>query len=337
VTRRSRRLGLTVLALAGAFVVLAAGRGDGEEAREVPGPRLTFPTGLAVCPDGGLWVASTYADTLVRIDPTSGATRAIRLELASHPAALICDRRGALWFAASGRGYVGRLDPDSDKPRQFVPPRVATAGRAIPVPRGLAIHPGRQEVWFTIESDGLVGRVKLMAEPVRRGFVVTELDLGGPSVRPHGIAVDGNGAVWVAELGADRLTRIDPADDSLRRYELPPGSRPLEAASAPDGSVWVTLLGTGALLRVDPRTSGHRTWRLPAPAASPAAVAVDAGGAVWVSDLSGNRLLRFDAAVERFTSYALPHPRTAVRALTLDATGRLWFAGSGSGRLGRVD
>lgn len=322
-----------MLAVAGTILLLAENLARGESAHEVSNLRLTFPTGLASCPDGSIWVASTYSDTLVRLDPVSGSLREVRLPLASHPAGLACDRRGAVWFAASGLGLVGRLDPGVEKAKEFVLPSTATA-RTILVPRAIAIHPGRQEAWFTVESDGIVGRVKLDAEPVRRGFVVTELKLGERMIRPHGITVDAVGAVWVTELGADRVTRIDPGDESFRRFDLPPDSRPFDAASAPDGGVWITLLGAGALVRFDSGTLRQRTWALPSEPSSPAAVVVDNVGGVWLSDLSGNRLLRFDQVAERFTSFSLPVPRTGARALAVAPTGRVWFVGATSGRLG---
>jgi virginiamycin B lyase len=328
---------VAVLLIAAAIGVVVSTTARGEGLRELPGPRLTFPTGLTSCPDGAIWIASTFADTLLRIDAASGASSEFRLELGSQPTGLVCDRRGAVWFAASGRGYVGRLEPGADKPKEFAVPSIATVRNAIPAPRALAIHAARDEVWFTIESDGIVGRVKVTAEPVRRGFAVTELKLGESTIRPNGIAVDGAGAVWIAELGADRLTRIDPTDDSLRRVALAPGSQPSGAAAAPDGAVWITLLGSHGLVRLDPRTLLVRAWTMPSRPSSPDAVVVDHAGAVWVSELAGNRLLRFEPATERFTSLALPVPRSAVRALAVDPAGRVWFVGSYSGRLGRVE
>src|SRR5262245_54957183 len=134
---------------AGLALLLASNAASGEHARELTGLRLTFPTGLAGCPDGGMWVASTYSDTLVRVDSASGTSREIRLPQASHPAGLACDRRGAVWFAASGLGLVGRISPGLNKPQEFVLPSMRVPRRAASVPRAIAIHPERQEAWFT--------------------------------------------------------------------------------------------------------------------------------------------------------------------------------------------
>lgn len=328
---------LSALALGTPTAPLTAERPPHDVVREVEAPVLTFPTGLAVAADGGVWIASTYADRLVRFDPATGAARTIRLPQRTHPVGLLADARGAIWYAGSGLGLVARLEPDGTTVREFAIPSIVTAKFAIPSPWSLATDPVGGQVWFTVHSDGIVARVPADAQPIRRSFVVTELKLGGPEVRPDGIAVDGRGVVWVAELGVDRLARIDPRS-GVSRVELPPGSRPRGVGAAPDGAIWVTLFARHELLRVDPVSLATRSWPMPAGRVShPDAIVVDRAGAVWVSELSANRIARFEPGRERFTEFPLPTSRSGVRALAVDAQGRVWFVGSYSGRLGVIE
>jgi virginiamycin B lyase len=305
--------------------------------RELASPILTYPTGLAVAADGAVWIASTYADHIVRFDPASGATRTVRLPRGSHPAGLLADARGAIWYAGSGRGHVARIEPDGRTVREFAIPSMLTARHGIPSPWRLAADSVGGQVWFTVHSDGLVARVAMDAQPVRRAFVVTEIPLGGVEVRPDGLAVDRNGRAWVAELGVDRLAQVD-RQGIVRRVALASGSRPRNVATAPDGTIWVTLFGRHELLRVDPATLTLGSWLLPGGApAHPDAIAVDHVGAVWVSTLSANAIVRFEPGLERFTTFPLPTPRSAVRALAIDGQGRVWFVGSHTGRLGVIE
>jgi virginiamycin B lyase len=335
---RCRPLALLALTLS-ALGLAAAGPGVPAErvVRELESPVLTYPTGLAVAADGGVWIASTYADRLVRVDAATGATRTVELPQRSHPAGLLADARGAVWYAGSGLGLVARIEPDGHTVREFAIPSMLTARYAIPSPWSLAADPARGQVWFTVHSDGLAARVPVDAMPVRRGFVVTEVRLGGPEVRPDGIAVDRHGVVWVAELGADRLARIDP-QGGVSRLVLTPGSRPSGVATAPDGAIWVTLFGRHELLRVDPVSLARRAWPMPSGGSSnPGAIVVDPGSAVWVSELTANTIARFEPGPERFTTFPLPTPRSGVRALATDPHGRVWFVGSYSGRLGVIE
>jgi virginiamycin B lyase len=305
--------------------------------REFEQPALTFPTGVAVAPDGGIWIASTYADKLVRFDPRSGQSREFPLALRSHPVGLLAEPAGAVWYAASGLGHVGRLEPDG-KPREFAIPSMLRARSAIPSPWSITLDSRRSEIWVTVHSGGLVGRLPLSAAPQRRGFGVSEIGLGGAALRPDGIAADGRGGVWVAELGADRLARIGSADGSVTQVPLPVGSRPRGIAAGPDGVIWVTLFGVNQLLRLDPASLRTRTWPMPSGArSSPYAIGVTDAGVVWVAEFVGNAIVRFEPRTERMTVVALPTPRSRVRALAVDARGRVWFAGSASGRLGVVE
>jgi virginiamycin B lyase len=306
--------------------------------REFEAPVLAFPTGIAVATDGAVWIASTFADKLVRFDPATSQLREVSLELRTHPVGVLADPGGAIWYAASGLGRVGRLDPGTSTPKEFGIPAMLTARNAIPSPWLLARDPADGNVWFTVHSDGTLGRLPRGAEPVRRGFAVTEIKLGSPELRPDGIAADGRGGIWVAEPGADRLARVSAADGTISAVALAKGSRPRGVAAAPDGSIWVTLFGSHELLRLDPLTRDVRTWPMPSgPHSSPWAIAVAGSGLVWVAEFMGDAIVRFDPGSGRMTAVALPTPRSRVRALAVDARERVWYAGSASGRLGVIE
>ena len=241
-----------------------------------------------------------------------------------------------MWFSATG--LVGRLARASARASEFAVPSVVAAKYSSPMPWLLALDAARDEVWFTIHSHGAVGRVSVRAEVSRGVFAPRELKLGDASSRPYGIAADGRGTIWVAEMGADRVTGIDAAGGGLRRLRLPPGSRPRGVAVGTDGSIWVTLFGTGRLLRLDPGSLGTRDWLLPSGAgAGPAAVAVDRRGRVWVSAYGANTIVRLEPSTGGFESFPLPTPYSRVQAIATDARGWLWYVGSFSGRLGVIE
>ena len=336
-TRRSAVSTVGAL-LATALLVGAAQPQPTLSVREFEQPVMAFPTGIAATPDGSVWIASTFADRLVRFDPKTGQSREFRLPMNARPVGLLADSGGGVWFAASGLAFVGRQDPGGGKPKEFAIPAIRTAYAAFPAPWALARDPRGGDLWFTVHSDGIVGRLPRGAEPVHRGFAVREIKLGAAKLRPDGIAADGRGGIWVAEPGGDQLARIGQADGAVTPLPLPTGSRPRGVAAGPDGAIWVTLFGTHQLLRLDPLTLHTRSWPMPSgQGSSPYAVAVAASGTVWVAEFMGDTIVRFDPGTERMTALALPTPRSRVRALTVDAEGRVWYAGSASGRLGVIE
>ncbi len=332
------RLGLSVWLLSLTMPLLGTGLARAETVREFPLPTSAFPGGVAVAPDGGVWVSVMHADTLLRFDPASNRFTAVKLQKRSYPRGLLVDSRGDLWYAASGLGLVGRLSQEGGTPKEFAIPSIVIPRKALPAAWALALDRRGGEVWFTVHSEGLVGRVGVGAEPVRRGFRVRELKLGELTVRPDGIAADSRGGIWVAELGANRLARIDSGDGSIRRLPLPPGSSPRGLATAPDGAIWAGLFQSHRLLRVDPSSFKMRAWPMPSgERSSPYAVTVDSAGGVWVSEYSANTIVRFDPTTERFRVFPLPTPRSRVQAIAADREGRLWYVGGFSGRLGVIE
>jgi len=95
---------------------------------------------LAVDDHGVVWVAVTHADTLLRLDPSTGSFTTFKLPNRTHPAALLSDPGGRLWFASSGLGLVGRLD--RGRVNEFVLPSLVQQKVAgFPTPRALTFDP----------------------------------------------------------------------------------------------------------------------------------------------------------------------------------------------------
>jgi|SRR5581483_9636908 len=83
-----------------------------------------------------------------------------------------------------------------------------------------------------------------------------------PAGEADGLAVDGEGGVWVAQPRAGSIVRFDPAGTVTRTVELP-GQQPASLAFGGDGApMYVTTIATdgtpAALLRVDAGVSGPR-------------------------------------------------------------------------------
>ena len=155
----------------------------------------------------------------------------------------------------------------------------------------------------------------------------TSASLGASASRfncPGGLALDGSGALWVADANNARVLRFSPpfsngmsADRVLGQTDFvtdDPGTSPnsmsFVTAVAVDASsgVWVTDSSNNRLIHFSPPfTSGMNADRVlgqgdfvSAVAAtsagalgSPYGVAIDSSGAVWVADNDSNRVLRF--------------------------------------------
>jgi virginiamycin B lyase len=138
----------------------------------------------------------------------------------------------------------------------------------------------------------------------------------------------------VALLSGD----ADPATaQTVRYFELPPGSGPHDVAPAPDGTVWYTAQRTGHLGRLDPRNG--KVEQIPLGRGSaPHGVIVGPDGAAWVTDSGQNAIVRVDPSTRAVKVYPLPEGTryTNMNTAAFDGDGLLWWTGQ-AGYYGSVN
>ena len=188
---------------------------------------------------GSVWLLNARTNRLIRINARteSRVPRAtIDLEVPGR-AVIITAGAGALWAGVRNRGndkhneYVVRIDPDGYK-------RIA-----ILVPGGVQdIAVAGRWLWVTNRATPTVTQIGV-ATPQIRNVIPVGRD-------PKGLAV-GEGAVWVAASGDDKITRINPR--SLERKSIALKATP-DRVAVGGGSVWVTSRAAARLLRINPRS-----------------------------------------------------------------------------------
>jgi signal transduction histidine kinase/CheY-like chemotaxis protein/sugar lactone lactonase YvrE len=200
--------------------------------------------------DGRVWVG--YTDGIARIDPATHridrwATGTHDGALPGEPWHLLQDRAGRIWIG--GEGGVQVRSPDGRVIDDIVP------GDRHGLPRGIAVNglaPSTNGVWIAT-SGGLFGvDARMRVEPV--------VGPGGAAV--HGIALDPEGAVWLARFGAIEryravgaaLRREDRLDDATGFPRLAPSGLSVDAR----GIVWVTSVR--GLVRADPSARRSRVY-----------------------------------------------------------------------------
>jgi streptogramin lyase len=217
---------------------------------------------------GAIWVIDAARQTLIKVNPDTGAVVGEPRQLSGGPFAVAVGA-GAVWVAA-GDGAVRAYDPRS------VRPSGPTA--TVPGANGLAVGGGG--VWVSSRRAGTVTRIdprtRQTDQPIRVGR------------GPADIAV-GLGAVWVANADGGSVSRIDPRRG---RADAPIaiGARQVLAVAVGDGGVWVArAAGPTAdgpqLVYIDPKA--HKV--VGDPIRVPGAVPLDlvAAAGVWVTNSGG--------------------------------------------------
>ena len=157
------------------------------------------------------------------------------------------------------------------------------------------------------------------------------VDTGSAGGVPRGLAVAGDGSVWVGLHGESRALQLDPGDGHVLRSVSLAGFRPYGAALAPDGRVWFAEVGSGAIVAVD-GASGTAGKAITAPGGesgcpSSYGIAVDPEGRVWISGFTCPFAFGYDPGAQRWRSVPLPDSGV-LRGIAADDRGNIVVASS---------
>ena len=217
--------------------------GDGGPAKAA---RLNAPSALALDSSSGTLYIADEGNNRVRMITPDGVIQTLaRLQA---PGGLVIDPLGRLFAAESGGGRVVLIQPSG------LVDSVSNAGLWVN-PRGLAVDadgalyvtdPGTERI-TRVDRDGTVS---LAAGNGTRGFAGD----GGPGAlsgfdTPSALMVDGNGVIYVADTGNNRIRTLTVGQSIAAPITAPPLVSVVNAASRlPDAVAageLVTLLGAG--------------------------------------------------------------------------------------------
>jgi virginiamycin B lyase len=277
--------------------------------------------------DGSIWYTGMFANTLGRVDPTTGRIKEYSLKTAaSGPHGLAEDRDGNIWFTANSKGYIGRLDPKRGEITEYpLPPAARDPHTPLFAANGV--------LWFSVQGANMVGRldpesgeVKLASYPQARS-------------NPYGMVFDSSGAPIVCEFGGNRISRIDPATIAITEWTLPNAeSRPRRIAITADDAVWYSDYSRGYLGRLDTKSGAVKEWPSPGgPKSRPYGITA-IGGVIWYSEsaVRPNTMVRFDPKTEKFQTWIIPGGGGVVRNIMPTRDGNVAIAESGVNKVGLV-
>ena len=149
--------------------------------------------------------------------------------------------------------------------------------------------------------------------------------------RKHTIRVHPDGSIW----STGGLTRFDPKTEKFTHITEVPTAYGI--ALDKEGTVWFTeMTKTGTIGKVDPKTL-KVTKYIPPFRDRPRRIQVAEDGTIWFAVFDDSRIGRFDPKTETFKDYPLPHTHSAPYAFGIATDRALWYSSESRDLIGRLD
>lgn len=179
--------------------------------RATPGESFVAPSGMAMAPDGGLYVADADLGAVYRLDATGRPQASIGRGLLLRPTGVARDPTRGLLYVADTYAHDIKVFGDDGVLQHVIGRRGGNDGE-FNYPTHLAWAQGELYVTDTMNS-----RVQVFGadgQVLNRKFGERGLFLGN-LVRPKGVGVDSEGNVYVIESYYDNLLVFSPRGEFL--------------------------------------------------------------------------------------------------------------------------
>jgi virginiamycin B lyase len=222
---------------------VADGGGDAVHRVETDGSSVryaldddSFPTSIALGPDGALWFTESRDDEIGRITTDGEITEYEIPTKRAFAGDIVAGPDGAMWFSGSSSDKLGRITTDGAITEYDVPGAHGMPGAIVPGPDGA--------LYVAERNDNVISRV------TTDGVFTDEYPLPRENADPIAMVKGVDGALYVSEFMSGVVSRMTFDGTFTDAYEIPDGWND-GLISAGDGALWITQSSDGKVLRLD--------------------------------------------------------------------------------------
>ena len=221
-------------------------------------------------PDGEIWFTvnrwvegTEEPNMLGRFTPADGYFTKYALSSKTTPEELIIDAKGVIWFFATNKNNLYRVDPKT----------FALKGYPIPTangfPRSLAVAQNGH-IWFVEANTNKIGEFIPEQEAFREYEVLTSFATLGK------ISIDKNGKVWFVEMTTNRIGVFSPEQKRFDEALIPtPSSSPVALVNDDNGNIWFLEYRGNKVGVFNPESAIFHEYDIPTYSSYPTEMVID--------------------------------------------------------------
>ena len=298
---------------------------------------------------GNLWFTTnalnTYA-SVTKVDAETGKVTPFKIDgphgYAANSHGMRRDPKGFIWFTVNtGRGDLAKLDPKTGKITVYDPPKgMIQTGGATSID-----YDGKGMIWVSAVGGAL--RFDPGTETFTEYKSVTQKTANGNGTI-YGVAADGDGNGFWAEMVIDTIGRGDGATGKVSEIKLAPVQSVVDSMSAQDRDMYSKMFAPdfnvplpwnqgprrmgsdhaynviyvgdswgGNIARIDTKTLKVTYIPMPDPLANqPYLIRVDKDHNLWGDMWSTDRIFRYNPTSKTWTFFNLPVRGTEARDIS---------------------
>jgi virginiamycin B lyase len=288
---------------------------------------------LAFLTVGLLAACGGYGGVVTSATPTPFPTLAPRVTaeykiptVKSQPEGIVLGADGNLWFTEFAASKIGQLNTAGKISENVTPSSKST-------PNGIASGPGPSlNLWFTETNVSKVGQITILGPPYN------EYTLPDTTARPVGIALGGDGNMWMTDPGTNSIWRVQQIKKKpfvkFTQYHLTGNAQPLAITNGPDGALWFTEPGTNHIGRLPIGGGSLTEYKIPTPGSMPVGIAPGTDNALWFTEQKGRKIGRLAITGKVIAEYPLNGAMTP-DALVQGIDGNFYFTDTALNKIGQ--
>ncbi len=179
------------------------------------------PYGMALGPDGNLYVSNLRRDNITRFDISTGAFLGVFVTLGSggldQPAGLLFDDAGRLCVVSSGTDEILRYQgPNGSSPGAYLDVLIPSQSGGLDLPNSMVVGP-EGDLYVNSRDSNQVLRYDMETGAFLESIAVAR---PGSLLAPKGITFDANGVLYVTSSAGEQVLRSAPKSHAVVHVEL---------------------------------------------------------------------------------------------------------------------
>jgi len=158
--------------------------------------------------EGNIWIVINNKDKILKYSPNFDSFEEIQLAKRSLPFTLTIDDEGKIWFAETGTGMIGFINPENNEVTKFLDDEPLKGPEALMFDKD-------GNLWIAEHTGAAITKFSPILETFEK------IPVNDQKALPFGMTFDRYDNIWFAQHVIDKIAVYDPHNNNLLEVPIP--------------------------------------------------------------------------------------------------------------------